>query len=661
MYLLFVVVRSAMAWMLVTASVVVGGTLRLSAAEIAGQTTAPAGRYKIARITLLDSALGDLPLALTLRDRKVVAAWVMIAPDDGKRRGTMFDGAGVTIVGDRLQGVVVDSPPYGASGVFLRAALEAAIADGRIAGQYALSTEVSGRRTESRGQLVGEIVSDERLGKDNAYAAGAAWPCFRGPNSNFTATNTGVQWVENLTLARPVWRSEEKLPGMPGRCGGLVRYLGGIYKEYVIGSGATPVVWDNKVYVKYFLPSGAPDQRALAHLKQTFGDEIPNLQNILVGADDIVICMDARTGKTLWKTVYRDTAFNTQEHKNGVNNLTAAVADGRVFAVGVTGRLFCLDAFTGKPLWDGNIGGKFEELERLRLEAKKLQRYVITGMGLMNRDWGIAPAVAGGVLVCPDMKDGMAGYDAATGRELWHHRNIAGMNTEAVVWKHQGRELVLAMQDNVATLIDPPTGKILWQQRPPAGFAYGVDSSAYAVTGDLMVLQQSFHIRAGSGLTVADSPTGVLNTFEGYRVTLEEATHLWSIAADGGFEYGQPPIVTNGAVFLGGRNVLAAFDAQTGKELAKLQAETIASAGHYFAGDGRVFVNRDGKHGLIEMKSISPDPKNLRLLDKTSWLPPQPHSTSYSQFCAYPLVDGRIFIRGHDGVYCYDLRAARRP
>jgi outer membrane protein assembly factor BamB len=22
----------------------------------------------------------------------------------------------------------------------------------------------------------------------------------------------------------------------------------------------------------------------------------------------------------------------------------------------------------------------------------------------------------------------------------------------------------------------------------------------------------------------------------------------------------------------------------------------------------------------------------------------------------YPLVDGRLFVRGHDGLYCYDLR-----
>ena len=62
------------------------------------------------------------------------------------------------------------------------------------------------------------------------------------------------------------------------------------------------------------------------------------------------------------------------------------------------------------------------------------------------------------------------------------------------------------------------------------------------------------------------------------------------------------------------------------------------------------------------------DPKDFRRLGAETpaegkhplpgqWHPPHPHDTAYAnQPVIYPLVDGRLFVRGHDGLYCYDLR-----
>jgi hypothetical protein len=42
-------------------------------------------------------------------------------------------------------------------------------------------------------------------------------------------------------------------------------------------------------------------------------------------------------------------------------------------------------------------------------------------------------------------------------------------------------------------------------------------------------------------------------------------------------------------------------------------------------------------------------------------VPPHVPDTAYAdQPVSYPLVDGRLFVRGHDGLYCYDLRTQGR-
>ena len=45
---------------------------------------------------------------------------------------------------------------------------------------------------------------------------------------------------------------------------------------------------------------------------------------------------------------------------------------------------------------------------------------------------------------------------------------------------------------------------------------------------------------------------------------------------------------------------------------------------------------------------------------KIPWRPPHTWTTAYAnQPINYPVVDGRLFVRGLDAIYCYDLRARR--
>lgn len=66
-----------------------------------------------------------------------------------------------------------------------------------------------------------------------------------------------------------------------------------------------------------------------------------------------VIALDLETGREVWST-----PTGGQPYRNGMGNGprgTPAVDGDRVYALGGTGQLVCLDAETGRKHWDGNI------------------------------------------------------------------------------------------------------------------------------------------------------------------------------------------------------------------------------------------------------------------------------------------------------------------
>lgn len=156
----------------------------------------------------------------------------------------------------------------------------------------------------------------------------------------------------------------------------------GLSWSYELGAGggdqeATPLFWNNTLYV------------------------ITNWS--------VVHAIDARTGKNIWKF---DPEINQQVRLKmccGIVNRGLALAQGMIFLPANDGRLFALDALTGKPVWEARV-------------AYPQDWYSIT----------MAPRVAGNKVMI-----GVAGgdhptrgffdaYDIATGRRAWRFWTVPG-------------------------------------------------------------------------------------------------------------------------------------------------------------------------------------------------------------------------------------------
>ncbi|GDY13533.1 hypothetical protein LBMAG53_24110 [Planctomycetota bacterium] len=609
----------------------------------AAPTLPPPGQYSIHALSVRGQ---DVAILAATRDGRIRV------PSRLSVRDTIGE---LTVTDGSIQGIY----PYQAHNSMAekRYVISATVAAGQVAGTW----KVDGGKEE--GAITGRIHSESELRQRNAFTTKASWPQWHGPTTSFAADSCGLALVSDFNKdAVQVWRSEEPTPAGPG---GVLNYEALALGTRSNGGGASLVVAEGKVVISYYQPAGeeitkgkvylkgAPDYTpgiaddALAYLTKKNNIAISPFmrEKWSIKADDVVVCMDAATGKTLWKTVFPLASINQPSHKGGCVNNTPCLGGGRVFARGTSGRLHALDLASGTVLW---------EVDGMSVEG------VQPWSGARNQC--TAPIYASGTLIVPDHGAGLIGLDPASGKILWRADGKSHRFQVPGKWSYQGQEYVISMgdekieKDQTATrkafCIEPKSGRILWEIELPPNPNKGV-----SIHGDRMFVTALGILPAG-WQHLAKQVVSANATVTAYALDPGKAQQLWQSPAT--FAAADAPPGCNGAyVVVGGPLETHLFDAATGKDLA-----TYAGGGPYNEGyaaffEDRILLSLDGSHGHSEMTILGASPETLTK-DVHTWWQPHPMTTSYhNKFMTFPMVEGRIFFRGADGVYCYDLRKKR--
>jgi outer membrane protein assembly factor BamB len=526
-------------------------------------------------------------------------------------------------------------------------AIEATIADGRITGTW--------RQGDRRGAVAGTIRTEAEIRKQNAFGTQADWPCWSGPFTSMAAAACDLKLAEDFNAgARLVWRSEDLVPQGPGNS---LNYPDLALNSRTNGGGSSLVVAEGKVFVNYYQPSGdrmmdgpvywkgdpeykpgKPDE-FLAHICKKKGVQVsPYMrEKWLVKADDVVVCMDAATGKTLWKNVFAGKSMNQPSHKGGAVNNTPCVGGGKVFAMGPGGVLHGIEIATGKVLW-----------ERTGMSAEG----VVPWSGARNMC--TAPIYAGQTLIMPDHGSTIRGIDPATGKDLWKLEGKGHRFQVPAKWSREGKEYVLSLSESGGRVslftvhcIEPPTGKVLWSCDVGKAASKGV-----TVYGDTMTVMVDLEDTGGGGSVAATTRARCA----AYKLTPAKPEPMWE-APCGFVSLHTLPAVNAKYVVLAGVKESRLLDARTGKELAAYVGAGPFNEGHIMLCEDRVLLSLDGSHGHSEMVILGLSPETFGK-PLCTWSQPHPQTTSYhNKHMTFPAVEGRLFMRGTDGVYCYDLRS----
>lgn len=302
-------------------------------------------------------------------------------------------------------------------------------------------------------------------------------------------------------------------------------------------------------------------------------------------AEDVVLCLDLNTGKTLWKCKAPGEAVGRMASS------TPCVANGRVYALG-SAQFYCVDAKDGKLLWSVPLPAKAP---------------------------ASSPMVVDGVLVMNTGK--LAAFDATTGKPLWTQAKAGGGNSSPVAWKCGDKTVVICNGRGTTAGVDLKSGEVLWTT--PGG-----GDCTPAIVGDMLAAQSS------------NPKVGI---FAG-KLTATGFNQLWNFPYDP-LRSQSSPLIVDGHVYLMDDNIHYCFDLATGRKLWEEQAGSSAVSSPAYV-DGKIFLVTNAGAKMFMFK---PSPEKRielgRSNTKAMWVP------------SPAIADGKVILRGRDGIRCYNLTA----
>ncbi len=327
------------------------------------------------------------------------------------------------------------------------------------------------------------------------------------------------------------------------------------------------------------------------------------------GGECVLYAFDLE-GKPVWK------APNGRSWKDPWPGARACPAwsEGRLYHMNAHGRTACFDAATGKELW----------------AVEALQRF--EGR---NITWATSECLlvdGSRVIVTPGGRKAlMAGLDKKTGETVWSSEPLEGDTasySSPILVRRGGRRLFLSCSSKHGFAVDADTGKLLWTVPMKTPYEVNVSAPAYF-----------------EGQAHFATPHTAVGTF---RLSEDgaKAEPAWTTPLDtctGGF------LLVDGVLYAGGYKKFRHWigvDWKTGETRSTLKELTTGSA---VWADGRLHcLGEDGRAALV-----TPASDGFKIVGEFRLTPRRVNDA-----WAHPVVlDGRLYLRYHDALSCYDVRA----
>lgn len=323
------------------------------------------------------------------------------------------------------------------------------------------------------------------------------------------------------------------------------------------------------------------------------------------GGKDSVLCLDAATGKELWRFSYpcgTDGSYPGPRCSPAVD-----VGQAAVYVLSREGGLYCIDAAKGTEKWSKNLKQEY---------------------GAQPPAWAFSssPRIEDGLLLVNAGAKGFA-FDKKSGEKVWADGAGKGSYSSPVVYSRAGKKYVAIFAAKHAYGVELLTGKEVWSY--PWETAHDVNAADPVVSGDLVYLSSGY----GKGGVLLDISGEVKPVWE----NKEMKSHFGSLVFRSGFIYGVDGQAGNKAA------ELRCIEMKTGSQK---WSEKLGFGAISGAGDKLLFISEGGRLVVADA-----DPSGYREVASTQL-------QMKGQCWTMPvLANGRIYCRSVRGdLVCVDAR-----
>jgi outer membrane protein assembly factor BamB len=329
------------------------------------------------------------------------------------------------------------------------------------------------------------------------------------------------------------------------------------------------------------------------------------------GQREVVVAINAATGKTLWQHAYEAPHYKNQTDQfGGGPNATPLLVGDRLFTVGFTSKLLCLETKDGKVVWSHDLVEEF-------------------GGQKLDFGYSASPLLHDGtvIVLVGGERHGALGFDPGDGSVRWKSEALEISYASPRVVDVDGQKQLVFMTPTEVVGVDLRGGGALW--RHPHENQYR-NNCAGPWWGDSLLFVSS----QGD----AGSRTLKLVRREG-KTVVEEVARARKMRV-----FHNTAVRRGDWLYAGSHETVVAHNVRTGETAWK--KEGFPEANLLLAGNRWILLDETGR---LALASLTPEKlvvhSSVQVLEKPAWTAPA-------------LAGSHLFLRGKGRLVALDIGAA---